>query len=312
MTTTHDVKPSLVGDFVDWTVADFLESLATSQVTGRLDFVPSGISLHFYQGDLISASGGEPLGSILLRRKVISEDELQHAVRFQDERWLGEVLLGEPFHLPAECLLNALNTQILMAINALVAERQACFMLYNTEGIPPKIFTRLPVNIALSEARNILQELQTATLPLASVLRLNPHSNDSQISLSSDEWAVAALCNGKRSLRSVLRRCMVIEIGWMRAYKAAVLLYKAGMLEICTVPGIYEIRPTIPQNIFFGRDLSKLFLDVANSQRNLAEIAELLEITPLEASEILVRLHREQRIEVKSGKLEFERLLEEN
>lgn len=311
MAVVAESKPSLVGDFSDWSVPDFLESLAASKLSGWVEFVPSGIGLHLYQGDIISASGGEPLGSILLRRHLLSEESLQQALRLQDDRWLGELLMSEPFNISAESLMSALNTQILLAVNALVSERQACFMLYKSELAPPKIYTRFPIEIALTEARSIVHEVEIGALPLGAIFKLNPRSNNIQLTLTNDEWAVISLTNGRRSLRTILRLCITFEVGWLRAYRAALRLQRSGMLEHSSVPGVHEIIPKLSSNEFFSRDLTKLFLERCNGFLTVADIATDLEMNLVEAAEIMARLYREQRLEVMSGKRELDRLLEE-
>ena len=90
---------TITADIQDLTVADFMMMLAHSQKTGQLT-IENGddrLKLAFRKGHIVYASSTgvrETVGAMLVRRELISEEQLEQALRLQSEQE-GTALLGQ-------------------------------------------------------------------------------------------------------------------------------------------------------------------------------------------------------------------------
>lgn len=90
---------TITADIQDLTVADFMMMLAHSQKTGQLTIENGNdrLKLAFRKGHIVYASSTgvrETVGAMLVRRELISEEQLEQALRLQSEQE-GTALLGQ-------------------------------------------------------------------------------------------------------------------------------------------------------------------------------------------------------------------------
>jgi hypothetical protein len=296
---------------------DLLAGLAHLASDGWLEFQPSQIKLSFAGGCLIGASGAEPLGQILMRRGVLGETELQLALKEAKLRGvgLGQVLLGHEL-VSAAGLQAALTTQILIAVNTLLLMPQKRFRWTASDQTPQLHAPQLSIERALLDAATASDELAAGPLPLDAALRLTPQPERVGV-LSINEWRLIALVNGRRGLRSMLRRMDDGQgTGWLTAYRAATSLHQRGLIEFAQVQGLQTIILARQKEVRASYHppagmVASLFLKKLNGERNCFEIAQGLNLSEEEAAKIITALYRDGVIEIISGKTEVERLLEE-
>ena len=90
---------TITADIEDLSVADFMMLLAQGEKTGRFTVVSGRhrLTLAFRNGDIVYASSTgtrETVGAMLVRRDLISEDQLDEALTRQTEQE-GTTLLGQ-------------------------------------------------------------------------------------------------------------------------------------------------------------------------------------------------------------------------
>jgi hypothetical protein len=311
-------SPVASGDFSRQTVAALLQSLADSRFSGLAEFEPSGIKLRFLEGDLIGAAGGEPLGSILVRRGNISEAQLVLAIENQQRRTLGEVLVKAPFSIPSESLLSALETQVMLAVNLLLSEMPASYAAFIDALETPEFAPRVRVSEAINDASSAAAEVEAGVLGLNAVLRMRLQTLKMQVQLTSDQWDVCALLNGRRPLQNVMRHFEVThlsiarESARLRAYRAAVQLFQLGLLEPAAINGLQTLvmrKLNVPRSGINAR--AAVFLDALDGVKSVYQLAQELRLELTDASSIVTNLYRNNFAAVAKGKRELERLLEE-
>ncbi len=313
-------EPSLQGSLSHLHIADFLSSFPSLKATGWLEFMPSGITFQFLDGDLIAARGIEPLGTILVRQNALSETLLSKALSKVSHQPLGEVLLNDPiFNISRETLLQAMRTQILLAINTLMLTPQSYFKYFRDDQIP-SVYARVPLQWALLESVAFSDELGVAELGLTSVLRTRPDSSLSGVTVSGDEWQMLTSLNGRRNLYAALR---LFAAGaaegssvWLRGYRAALRLFRQGLLEFAAVMGLRTIvlRRVKTLNAAYHPPagmVANLFIKMLDGKKSAFEIGTELNLEPDKIAQIVVALYRDNVAEVALGLSELERLLDE-
>jgi hypothetical protein len=295
----------------DFGLENLFSQLADLNLTGKLVFLPNNLEFYFNRGDLIAAQGGELLGSILLRLGAISVAQLSEALSNQESRSLGEVLSSQPYGIDSHLLEDALYIQILRAVLSLFETVPEQFAVYDAQTALP-IETRLPVQIALAEVVPSLEHSQTENFSPESVVRLLPHLPHSAVVLEPEQWAVATLLDGRRSLETVTRLYQIQfprrDNPSKRVFAAVLQLHDLGLVEVVQ----FWLQRVLLKMRSGGQvaQLQQQFLSLATGQRNLQDISEALGLDPTQSAEMAVQLYRGRRLEVQRGVLEFERLLE--
>jgi hypothetical protein len=295
----------------DFGLEELLLQLQDLRLTGTLVFLPNKLEFYFNQGDLIAVRGGELLGSILLRLGAISVAQLQAALASQGNLSLGEVLVGAMYGLNTQSLEDALHIQILRAVQTLFEDVPESFAVFDFSTDLP-IQTRLPVQIALDEVLSSLKDNRTEEFSSQSVVKLLSYLPSQTVQLEPDQWVVATLLDGRRTLETVAKLYQIQfprrDQPDKRTLSAVLQMYHLGLLELVQ----YRLERIVPK----GRSgkqvayLQQQFLLLANGQRNLLEVGAYLGLDTSQTAELAVQLYRQQRLEVQRGVLEFEVLLE--
>jgi hypothetical protein len=306
---THARATGLVKDFG---LEELLTQLQELHLTGKLVFLPNNLEFYFDQGDLIAVRGGELLGSILLRLGAVTASQLQEALAAQGQHSLGQVLLSAMYGLNPRSLEDALHIQILRAVQSLFETVPVSFAVYHAETDLP-IQTRLPVQVALSEVLPNIKDSQPEEFSSQSVIKLLSCMPSQPVTLEPDQWAVATLLDGRRTLETVAKLYQIQfprrDQPQKRILSAVLQMYHLGLLELVE----YKLDRILLKS-HSGKQVGYLqqqFLLLANGQRNLLEIGAYLGLDTIQTAEFAVNFYRNKRLEVLRGVLEFERLLEQ-
>jgi hypothetical protein len=313
--------PSLHGSLSHIATQDFLAGLPALNATGWIEFAPSGIRLQLLESNIIGASGAEPLGTILVRRGALPEMLLPEAIaRVTSSRPLGEVLLeDELFGVPHTVMFEAMKTQILMAVNQLILTPQSEFKYYRDDRTP-RYFARVPVQWALLEAVALADEIGSAELGLSTVLRARPNSSLSGVTLSGDEWQILTAVNGRRNLHAVLKLFAAEGADnqsiLLRGYRAALRLYRQGLLEFSAVMGLHTVVVERVKNLGAAYHppagmVANLFIKQLDGKKTAHQIGEMLNLEPDKTAQIVVSLYRDRVVMVRRGQTEIDRLMDE-
>ncbi len=315
---TAAAQPRTTGDFSRQPLPSFLLHLAAIGFSGTVSFEPSDLKLRFLHGEIVGASGGEPIGSILLRRGAISEDQLVDAIARQERRTLGQVLTRDPFNLEPSVLENALETQVKLAVNSLLSEPPVTYAVFDETPDVLEFSPKLGVMDALSDASSAAEEVEAGVLRLGAVLRMRPQIQRLEVTLTQDQWDVCALLNGRRTLENVMRNFEVTHLSLaresarLRAYRAAVQLFQQGLIEPAAVNGLQTLvmrQLNVPRSGINAK--AAIFLDALDGVSSAYKIALEQRLDVFEAASIVTNLYRNNFAAALHGKRELERLLEE-
>jgi hypothetical protein len=318
MTAPATLAPKTVGDFTQQNASTLLLGLAGKGFCGTVQFEPNALKLRFLYGEIVGAAGGEPIGSILVRRGAITEAQLVDAMQGQGRRSLGQILTGKPLNLEPDVLVNALETQIKLAVNSLLSEPPMNYALFDETLEILEFSPRVAVQDALTEASSAAAEVEAGVLGLGAILRMKLQSSQPHVQLSADQWAVCALLNGRRTLQAVMRHFEITRLSLpsesarLRAYRAAVQLFQMGWIEPAAVNGLQTLvmrKLDVPRSGINAK--AAIFLDALDGTSSAYQIAVASKIELIDAATIVTNLYRSNFAAVLSGKRELERLLEE-
>jgi hypothetical protein len=315
-------QPTLSGSLASVAISEFLTSMSQMNTPGWLEFKPSGIRLRLYQGHLVGASGTRfPLGSILVRRGVLTESQLEQAMAIKRRQAEGHVLLGtvlllEPFNLSRAAILDALSAEITLTVHRLLIEPQERYGFFRADP-PPVLHPKVNVAKALLTSFGVADEIAISSLPLDAMMRMVRNPIETTIDLSQDEWRLCSYLNGRRSLRSAMQLiASSLEDGTRRSHRAAQHLVEHRLIEFAPVMGLSSLilakRKQAGANYHPPASLTaNLFVKQIDGVRSARAIAGVLNLSPDRAAQIAVSLYRDQVIEVIEGQYELELLLEE-
>lgn len=312
------VSPLASSDFTNLNIAAFLENLSDMSFTGAVLLEPSAIKLRFLDGEIVGAAGAEPLGSILVRRGVLTETQLADAIFVQQQRSLGEVLTKHPFNVSPDALLSALETQVKLAVNLLLSETPASFVMLEDDVVANQFSPKVRVRDALLEASSAAKEVEAGVLALSAVLRMRLQSMRDSVQLTNEQWALCALLNGRRPLSAVMRHFEITHLSLaresarLRAYRAAVQLLQLELIEPAAVNGLQTLvlrKLNVPRTGINAK--AAIFLDALDGVQSAYQIAQANRLELTDAASIVTNLYRNNFAAVQHGKRELERLLEE-
>ena len=296
-------------------VTEAVQRFKAMSTPARLEFGPVKIGLRLERGILVGATGGEPLGQILLQTSAINEVALSEALRMQRGRLLGIVLTEAPFFVPHETIRRALERQLRGAIDRLLASPPTSFAFYRSDGAAP-LHPR--INAVLLEGRDDLitncSSEDKDNLPLFDAWRMA--AIDANTVLSPDEWALCRVLNGRRTLAQALERFAAFENGIPRAKQAARSLFERNLLEPSAVAGLRMIVVARKRDVGAAYHppagmIANLFLRQLDGVQDAHRVGTALQLEPDKAASILASLCRDNVVDVVRGQLELQRLLED-
>ncbi len=197
---------------------DILQLIATGKKTGVLRlFRPQGAKyIYFKGGDVVAASSDsnieeERLGQLLIRRGVLSADELDRALKRQSAngKRLGHTLI-ELGLCDRSKVVDALRAQVEEMVYSVFSYPDGQFEFVDSEAPDA---THIPVelnslNVMMEGARRFDEYMEVAhSLPDGdTVLRLtpSPQLENEEITLTAEDIEVLSAINGERSINDIL------------------------------------------------------------------------------------------------------------
>ena len=235
---------SFAGNLKTVGFGDVLQLISTGRRTGALVLKRPhrGKKIYFRTGDIIAAASEPPtdeerLGQLLLRKGMISVEELEKALKRQKStgRRLGQILV-ELGTMSKEDITSALRLQVEEVVYGVFGWNDGDF--HFDEGEKPEasqILVELnTLSVMMEGARRYDEYVGIAsTLPgEETVLRFipSPHLKDPEIVLSAEDIDVLSAINGQRSVAEIVATS---SYGEYAASKSLHKLLTSNLLEPC-------------------------------------------------------------------------------
>lgn len=290
------------GSLEEFSLSSVLQTLGRTRATGILHIFPLGVGIYLQTGLIQAVEGLVPLGDLLVLRGYTTEEQLEVALQ-SPIRPLGQALLA--LGLEPDALKKGLEIQAQLSLALLladVAEQRFAFFLREP----------LPLPEAGLEPSPLLMEWagRTLPLPLGTPVELAPVPGP--VHLDADEWRLIHLTNGRRTLGNILRFSgLDPQVAWQKAEG----LVQRGLLRPSALWGLRFIVPErAPRRTNYHPPsslMANLFLKWIDGVRSAATITQGLGLSPQEGALYLADLFREGLIEIRQGRAEMAKLLEE-
>lgn len=235
---------SFAGNLKTVVFGDILQLISTGRRTGALVLKRPhrGKKIFFRNGDIIAAASEpstdeERLGQVLLRKGMISVEELEKALKRQKStgRRLGQILV-ELGTMSKENITDALRLQVEEVVYGVFGWTDGDFQF--AEGEKPEasqILVELNTLSVMMEGARRFDEYSgiASTLPAEEiVLRFvpSPHLKDPEIVLSAEDVDVLSGVNGQRSVAEIVATS---SYGEYAASKSLHKLLTSHLIEPC-------------------------------------------------------------------------------
>ena len=235
---------SFAGNLKTVIIGDVLQLISTGRRTGALVLKRPhrGKQIYFRNGDIIAAASEpstdeERLGQLLLRKGLISVEDLEKALKRQKStgRRLGQILV-ELGTMSREDITNALRLQVEEVVYGVFGWTDGDF--HFAEGEKPEasqILVELNTLSVMMEGARRFDEYAgiASTLPCEeTVLRFvpSPHLKDPEIVLSAEDVDVLSGVNGQRSVAEIVATS---SYGEYAASKSLHRLLTSHLIEPC-------------------------------------------------------------------------------
>ena len=232
----------LKGTLDDFTLPDIFQLLSRSGKTGRLDVQRSAGqgSVYFRDGDVYFAESTlskELIGQKLVRSKVLTDGQLMKALDEQAESGgrLGEVLLAGGL-VSEDQLETAVRSQIEDAVFDLLRWEAGEFDWAPGETVEAEVPLSVSVENLIMEGSRRLNELAIITRKIPSENAIvemapTPPEGAAEINITPDEWRILVLVNGQRSVLDIAETVSSDIFATMRT------LYGLAAAGLVHVPG---------------------------------------------------------------------------
>jgi len=210
---------SIEGDIKDFSLEEVMQIIGQGRKTGTLavEGQRETIWVYYKEGKAVFATPSnlrEQLGSILVREGVISEEQLELALRTQKRMQaegnsirLGMILVAMGA-IDRGALERKIRHQIQESIYAAIGERAGRFRFFPKLDLQDEdILVSMDVQqIILEGARRIEEwsQIKDVIQSYSEVYGINPNpASSGAINLTSQEWKVLSLLDGRRRLSAV-------------------------------------------------------------------------------------------------------------
>ena len=277
----------LKGTLDDFTLPDIFRLLSQSRKTGRLDVERSaGRGTVFFKDGTVyfaeSTISRELIGQKLLKAQVVTDSQLMKALDGQAEGGgrIGEILLAEGI-VSQEQLETALKSQIEDAVFDLLRWDAGEFDWAPGEAVEAEVSLSVSIENLVMEGSRRLDELAIITRKIPSensVVAMAPAPPDgaAEINITPAEWRVLVLVNGQRTVVDIAEAVGSDVFATMRT------LYGLASAGLVHVPGHVPVEdddeplPELPE--------PEPVVDEASAQEAEAAVAEEpVEEEPIEA-----------------------------
>ncbi|HZK51112.1 MAG TPA: DUF4388 domain-containing protein [Actinomycetota bacterium] len=234
----------LKGTLDDFSLPDIFRLTALAKKTGRLEVerrTGSG-RIYFRDGDVYyaeSTKSKEPLGRKLIRSGWVTERQLRRAVVEQEQtgRRVGEILIAQSA-VDEEQIEWAVRSQIEDGVFDLLRWDLGAFVWEPDVEIEVEVPLTVTVENLIIEASRRLDEISQIKKKIPSadvvlVMAARPPDGAHQINITSEEWQVLVLVDGRRTVEDIATTTGA------EAYQTTRLLFglmNAGLIEHKQVP----------------------------------------------------------------------------
>jgi hypothetical protein len=211
------MEQDLQGKIGRFTLPDIFQLIADSRKTGTLGIQRDGdiVMIYFKKGKIVYGYGPRQawhLGELLKEKSIITQDQLNDAVKTQAEtansKRLGQILI-EKNYISRSDLEIILRRQIEELIYSLLSWDNGSFKFYeNQYPTEEEITVNISVENAILEGirrldeQNRMNEIFPDT-NLSLSLTPSPSERQSEISLKSEEWSLIAQIDGCRTIEEI-------------------------------------------------------------------------------------------------------------
>jgi hypothetical protein len=231
----------LKGRIEQFTLTEIFQLIAAAGKSGTLGIESDDaiVMIYFHDGKIIYGYGPRQtfhLGQLLRDRGVLSEEQLEEAVRVQanseSSKRLGEIMVGRNLISRVD-LETVVREQIEELLFTLMAWQSGSFKFYENQfPTEEEITVQISVeNVILEGLRRIDEEnMVNDTFPdLNDVFALSTSESTTprEISLEGQEWNVMSLVDGYRSIDEA---CKVSPYGRRETLKGLAKLKLAGLI----------------------------------------------------------------------------------
>ena len=233
------------GNIQDFPLADVFRLIAAGKKTGTLYLDRGALEgkVCFSEGDIFfacSTQRHEPLGSRLVHARVVTEEQLEHALQVQETekahdsgRRIGQILIDEG-QLEDLVLERFVREQIVDTLFDLFRWEEGT-MRFEIDETPAEedIGLSAPVEAIIEEASRRLEQwdkmgTRIPSLDARFVMAMGPAERGTEIYLKPREWMLLAHMHGGQGIRSLA------EITGYTYFETARILYgmlSAGLVE---------------------------------------------------------------------------------
>jgi hypothetical protein len=231
----------LQGRIEQFTLPEILQLIASGRKSGTLGIQKddSIVMIYFKDGKIIYGYGPRQtyhLGHLLRERGILSEKDLEEAVRVQsrteNSRRLGEIMISRHF-IERSDLEKVVKSQIEELLYSLLSWRSGSFKFYENQfPTDEEILVSISVENVILEGLRRLDEANMVSDTLPDVeevycLSAAQAERPRDISLQGPEWNVMALVDGHRTISDV---CRLSSYGQAETLKKLAQLKLAGII----------------------------------------------------------------------------------
>ncbi len=209
----------LQGRIERFTLPEILQLIASSRKSGTLGIQKDDciVMVYFKDGSITYGYGPRQtfhLGRLLRERGIISEKQLEEAVRIQakteNTKRLGEIMISRDYIDRAD-LVTVVRGQVEELLYSLLSWQSGSFKFYENQfPTDEEILVNLSVENVILEGLRRVDEMNMvkATLPdkeAVYTISASQAGRTRDVSLKALEWNIMALVDGHRSLADVCR-----------------------------------------------------------------------------------------------------------
>ncbi|UCG61810.1 MAG: DUF4388 domain-containing protein [Candidatus Zixiibacteriota bacterium] len=231
----------LQGNIEKFTLPEIFQLIASSRKSGTLGIQrdDSIIMVYFKEGEIIYGYGPRQtfhLGQLLKEKKIITEEQLEQAVRIQarteNSKRLGEIMTSRGFIDRAD-LEAVIQKQVEELLYSLLSWQTGSFKFYENQfPTDEEITVRLSVENVILEGLRRIDEMNLVkeNLPdMAEVYTISAAQGGRtrDVSLQAKEWNIMALVDGHRSIGEI---CKASPIDRHETLKKLAQLKLAGLI----------------------------------------------------------------------------------
>lgn len=229
---------ALEGNIDVFGAAEIVQLIAQQQKTGSLVLQKSGeqVEILFLNGEVAGAvprprTHGDPIGSMLVKAGIISDDVLANALQTQQKtfEFLGNILLDQGV-VNARQIQRALYTQVYETFYSVLQWTEGRYVFQQKDVARAPLLPDLPpVESIMLDALRMIDEWQgiKSLFPAGNIV-VEVTDVDGAQTLSDDELIIYSLVDGKRDIEEIADKSL---LGMFTAYKMLSDMLNDGFIK---------------------------------------------------------------------------------